>query len=126
MNATTSTPRILPSHLSSFAPPNKLNVRILGRVTTISGDTVTLTCDIPSGPHETVTCLINRDSHLAQGTYYEILGKVVNLEGGQGLGVKVLTATECKSEDGGKVDMSIYAAVVDATHRYKEIFYGDD
>lgn len=127
MATSQSTPRILPRHLSSFSPSssNKVPVRILGKVTSISSDQVTLTCDIDAQTHETVTCLINRDSHLAQGTYYEVIGKVVNLEGGQGLGLKVLTATEWKVA-GGKVDMKVYEAVVDATFKYKEIFLDEE
>lgn len=73
-----------------------------------------------------MTCLINRDSHLAQGTYYEVIGKVVNLEGGQGLGLKVLTATEWKVVQGSQVDMKVYEAVVEATFKYKEIFLDED
>ena len=56
-------------------------------------------------------------------TYYEIVGKVVQLEGGQGLGIRVLGCTEWVVPEGGKVDMKSYEAVVEATHRWKSIFY---
>jgi hypothetical protein len=64
-----------------------------------------------------------------------VIGKVINLEGGQGLGVRVLGATEWPAASagrglgsaagGGVVDMKAYEAVVDATHRFKEMFYED-
>jgi hypothetical protein len=42
-----------------------------------------------------------------------------------GLGLRVLGATEWPRNDvtGAPVDMKAYEAVVDATHRYKGIFY---
>lgn len=50
---------------------------------------------------------------------------MINLEGGQGLGVRVLGTTEwpSRSPEGVAVDLKAYEAVVDATHRFKEIFY---
>lgn len=56
--------------------------------------------------------------------YYEVVGKVAQLDGGQGLGVRVLGTTEWLTGDNGAaVDMKSYEAVVEATHRWKEIFY---
>lgn len=67
---------------------------------------------------------IDRDSHLSINHLYEIVGKVMNLEGGHGLGIKVLSSTEWpKNERGELPDVKLFEAVVDATHRYKEIFY---
>lgn len=58
---------------------------------------------------------------------YEVVGKVINLEGGQGLGMRVMAATEWpKNSKGQTPDLKLYEAVVEATHRHKEIFYGDE
>lgn len=57
---------------------------------------------------------------------YEVVGKVINLEGGAGLGLRVLTATSWQKNDAGQsIDLKVFEAVVDATHRHKEIFYGE-
>lgn len=58
---------------------------------------------------------------------YEVVGKVINLEGGHGLGIRVLGATQWpKNEQTGQTaDLKAFEAVVDATHRYKSIFYAD-
>lgn len=55
---------------------------------------------------------------------------MINLEGGQGLGVRVLGTTEWpgRNVEGSVMaapDLKAYEAVVDATHRFKEIFYED-
>lgn len=137
-----ATPRILPSHLHAFAPnthPAISTVRMLGTITSLNGDQATLT----SCNHETVTLILNRsvnvqpieacstdpcsDSHLSLNSLYEVVGKVINLEGGQGLGIRVLGASEWpKTESGQLPDLKLFEAVVDATHRYKGIFYEDD
>jgi len=121
-----STPRILPKHLEQFGPNAHApvnTVRLLGTVTSIHGSSATLT----SGDGDTVTLILNRDSHLSPQSLYEVVGKVINLEGGAGLGVRVMATTEWpKSPDGKPVDLKVYEAVVDATHRYKEIFYVDE
>jgi hypothetical protein len=66
----------------------------------------------------------NSDSHLSVNSMYEIVGKVINLDGGQGLGVKVLSSTEWPKNDRGELpDIKLFEAVVEATHRYKDIFY---
>ena len=55
---------------------------------------------------------------------YEIVGKVMDLAGGHGLGVRVLSSTEWpKNAQGQLPDQKLFEAVVDATHRYKSIFY---
>jgi replication factor A3 len=125
-----ATPRILPSHLSSFTPSGRppaattfpTNIRLLGRVTSISGDAATLDCPTspnynPNNPAAQVTLHLSRDSHLLVGNAVEIVGKV-----NQGdLSVKVLHATDWgKAEN---VDWKAWEALVDATHRWKEIFY---
>jgi len=50
------------------------------------------------------------------GNAVEVVGKV-----NQDLSVKVLRATDL----GRDVDFTAISAVVDATHRYKEIFYAE-
>lgn len=123
-----STPRILPKHLSQFGPSSNVpggvsGVRLLGTITSIHGSTATLT----SGDGDTVTLVLNRDSHISPQAMYEVLGKVINLEGGQGLGLKVLATTEWpKNEKGMGPDFKLWEAVVEATHKHREIFYIDE
>ncbi|KAA8568007.1 hypothetical protein EYC84_008432 [Monilinia fructicola] len=64
-----------------------------------------------------VTLLLNRDSHLQVGNAIEIVGKV-----NQDLSVKVLKATDF----GTNFDFAAMNALVDANHRYKEIWYNDN
>jgi hypothetical protein len=65
-----------------------------------------------------------RDSHLSPTHLYEIVGKVINLDGGAGLGIKVLSSCEWpKNERGELPDVKLFEAVVDATHKVREIFY---
>lgn len=140
-----STPRVLPSHLHAFAPsahPTTNTVRLLGIITTVSGDQATLTCGT-----EATTIILNRytvplvhlytlfvtilltttsdsDSHLQVNAMYEIVGKVINLEGGAGTGVRVLSSCEWpKNQRGELPDMKLYEAVVDVTHKCRGIFY---
>jgi hypothetical protein len=71
------------------------------------------------------------------------VGKVINLEGGQGLGIRVLGAFNVPIGNNGQPpDLKLYAAVVEsvlttvfylprlmrdsATFRYKGIFYEDE
>lgn len=64
------------------------------------------------------------DSHLQVNAMYEIVGKVINLEGGQGLGIRVLSSTEWPKNERGEVpDLKLFEAVVDATHKCRSIFY---
>ena len=60
MAQTIATPRILPGHLHAFAPsahPSTSTVRLLGTISTVSGDQATLTCG-----NEAVTILLNRST----------------------------------------------------------------
>lgn len=51
---------------------------------------------------------------------------MVNIDGGQGLGLRVLSSTEWpRNEKGELPDIKLFEAVVDVTHRYKSIFYDD-
>jgi hypothetical protein len=55
-----------------------------------------------------------RDSHLALHSYYEIVGKVINLEGGQGLGLRVLGVCDIPlGANGQGPDLKMFAAVVE-------------
>lgn len=49
----------------------------------------------------------------------------MELAGGAGLGLRVLGATEWpkNAETGAPIDLKVYEAVVEATHRWKGIFY---
>ena len=119
-----STPRILPKNLESFGPSSGYGaVRMLGTITAIHGSQATLT----TADGDTVTLVMNRDSHLKPQSIFDVVGKVSNLEGGAGLGLKVLSATEWpRSPDGKPVDLKVYEAVVEANHKYKSIFYAND
>ncbi|RKF55147.1 Replication factor A protein 3 [Golovinomyces cichoracearum] len=100
-----STPRITSSHLDSFT---NRTIRLLGKVTQLRGETAIVDSD------GNVTLHLNREAHLTVGHVVEVVGKV-----NQDLSVRVL-----KSTDVGKdVDLDIARSVVDATHRYKNIFY---
>jgi len=103
-----ATPRILATHLENF---KHQNVRILGKVTQLRGEHA----QIDAGG--LITILLGRDSHLTLNHAVEIIGKVQ-----QDLTIRVLASTDF----GTGVDFDAAAAVVDATHRYKEIFYGDE
>ncbi|KAF2203254.1 ssDNA binding protein-like protein Ssb3 [Delitschia confertaspora ATCC 74209] len=100
-----ATPRILASHLSNF---QHQTVRMLGKVVQLRGDQATL----DAGGN--VTILLNRDSHLTVNHAAEVIGKVDG-----NLNVKVLASTDF----GTDIDFEAANAVVEATHRYKEIFY---
>ncbi|KAK7719458.1 hypothetical protein SLS57_005656 [Botryosphaeria dothidea] len=98
------TPRINAPLLEQFTHQT---VRILGKVTQLRGEQATIDANGSINLH------LNRDSHLNLNNAVEIIGKV-----NQDLSVRVLTSTDFGS--------NIADAVVDATHRYKEIFYGED
>ncbi|KAI9790722.1 MAG: hypothetical protein M1816_004863 [Peltula sp. TS41687] len=100
-----STPRINAAYLDAF---QNQTVRIVGRVIQLRGERAT----IDAGGN--ITAILNRDSHLTPNNAVEIVGKV-----NPDLTVKVLVATDW----GSNIDFKAVDAVVDATHRYKEIFY---
>ncbi|KAJ5782396.1 hypothetical protein N7457_004170 [Penicillium paradoxum] len=115
------TPRILPTHLQAFHPNNTgshtYTVRLLGTVTALHGSTGTLTC----GTSGDATLILKSDARLQVGKLVEVVGKVADLEGGQGLGLRVLGSTEWG--DPADCDFKIYEQVVNATHRFTPIFY---
>ncbi|KAF4312941.1 hypothetical protein GTA08_BOTSDO01498 [Botryosphaeria dothidea] len=102
------TPRINAPLLEQFTHQT---VRILGKVTQLRGEQATIDANGSINLH------LNRDSHLNLNNAVEIIGKV-----NQDLSVRVLTSTDF----GSNIDFNAADAVVDATHRYKEIFYGED
>ncbi|KAJ5757639.1 uncharacterized protein N7511_006333 [Penicillium nucicola] len=116
------TPRILPSHLHAFHPSSAgshttYTVRLLGTVTALHGSTGTLTC----GNNGDVTLILKSDARLQVGKLVEVVGKVADLEGGTGYGLRVLGSTEWG--DPADCDYKIYEQVVNATHRFTNIFY---
>ncbi|KAL2075485.1 hypothetical protein VTL71DRAFT_428 [Oculimacula yallundae] len=102
-----STPRITSTYLESFT---NRTIRIIGKVTQLRGDQATIDSE------GVVTAHLNRDAHLTVGHAVEIVGKV-----NQDLSVKVLMAVDM----GKDFDYGVYREVVEATHRYKEIFYSE-
>ena len=72
--------------------------------------------------------MVSSESHLSLRSTYEVVGKVLTLDGGMGLGLRVLGATEWpkNADTGVATDLKAYEAVVDATHRYKGIFYENE
>ncbi|KAL7271816.1 hypothetical protein RUND412_005404 [Rhizina undulata] len=99
------TPRVNAPLLDSF---KGRNIRIVGKVTQIMGENAKIDAQ------GTIDVILDRNSRLTVGNGAEIVGKVL-----PDLRVKVLT-----SQDIGKeVDYNIADALVEVTHRYKEIFY---
>ena len=72
--------------------------------------------------------MVSSESYLSLHSTYEVVGKVLTLEGGMGLGLRVLGATEWPKNavTGAAIDLKAYEAVVDATRRYKGIFYENE
>ncbi|KAF2758857.1 ssDNA binding protein-like protein Ssb3 [Pseudovirgaria hyperparasitica] len=103
-----ATPRITAPYLESFS--GKV-VRITGKVIQLRGENAT----IDAGGHISIS--VPKDAHLAKDHAVELVGKV-----SPDLTVRVLTATDL----GMGIDFAAVDAVVDATHRYKEIFYGEE
>ncbi|KAK3059086.1 hypothetical protein LTR09_000652 [Extremus antarcticus] len=102
-----ATPRITAPYLESFSHQN---VRILGKVRQLRGEQAT----VDAGGQ--IIVHLNRDAHLQLNHAVEIIGKVQN-----DLSVKVMASTDFGPEGG--IDFNAVEAVVDATHRYHEIFY---
>jgi len=103
-----STPRITAQYLETF---QDRVVRIVGKVTLLRGVQATIESNGP------VVLRLNPDSHLQMNHYFEVIGRIVQSD----LAVKVLNSTDL----GTNYDFSAYEALVDATHRYREIFYDD-
>lgn len=107
MSEQIQTPRILAPHLQKFQ--HKI-VRVTGKVVQLRGETAV----IDAGGN--IDVILTRDCHLTENQGVEIVGKV-----DQNLHIKALQSTPL----GPSVDYESVAAVVNATHRYKEIFYDD-
>ncbi|KAL8998289.1 MAG: hypothetical protein Q9169_002603 [Polycauliona sp. 2 TL-2023] len=103
-----ATPRINARYLESFT---NSTVRILGKVTSLRGESATIDAN------GSVQLHLNRDAHLTLNSAVEVIGKVQ-----PDLSVKVFQA----SDFGSNIDFNAVEAVVDATHRYKDIFYTAD
>ncbi|KAJ9638818.1 hypothetical protein H2201_005691 [Coniosporium apollinis] len=99
------TPRVTAPYLETFAHKT---VRILGKVIQLRGEQATIDAGGQINIH------LNRDAHLTPNHAVEIIGKVQS-----DLSVRVLTSTDF----GANIDFAAAEAVVDATHRYHEIFY---
>ncbi|KAF7593329.1 hypothetical protein BBP40_011618, partial [Aspergillus hancockii] len=91
-------------------------VRLLGTVTALRGDTATIAC----GDNGDVALILKPDSHLQMGKLVEVVGKVVDVDG-QGLGLRVLGSVDWGNP--ADCDYKIYEHVVNATHKYKSVFY---
>ncbi|CAK3796583.1 replication factor A 3 [Lecanosticta acicola] len=102
-----ATPRITAPFLEQFS---HRTVRILGKVRQLRGEEAT----IDAGGQ--IRVLQIKDSNWHMNHAVEIIGKVQ-----QDLSVKVMASTDMGPEAG--IDFSAVEAVVDATHRYHEIFY---
>ncbi|KAF2216527.1 hypothetical protein CERZMDRAFT_93816 [Cercospora zeae-maydis SCOH1-5] len=120
-----ATPRITAPYLEQFS---HRTVRILGKVRQIRGEMATIDAggkiDLhlnKASVHETPHCRQTRrwDCHLQNNHAFEFIGKVQ-----QDLSIRVLASTDLGPE--GNIDFNAIDAVVDATHRYHEIFYAKD
>ncbi|GAB7328924.1 hypothetical protein MBLNU13_g00783t1 [Cladosporium sp. NU13] len=105
-----ATPRITAPYLEQFSHQT---VRILGKVRQLRGEQAT----IDAGGQ--ISVFLNRDSHLQLNHAVEIIGKVQN-----DLSVRVMASTDFGPE--GNIDFNAVEAVVDATHRYPEMFYSKE
>ncbi|EME86234.1 uncharacterized protein MYCFIDRAFT_186535 [Pseudocercospora fijiensis CIRAD86] len=105
-----ATPRINAEYLEHFSHKT---VRITGKVRQIRGETAVIDAK------GSITLHLNKDCHLQNNHAVEIIGKVQ-----QDLSVKVLASTDFGLEN--DIDFNAIDAVVDATHRYHEIFYQKD
>ncbi|KAI5801461.1 replication factor A protein 3 [Peziza echinospora] len=99
------TPRVNAPLLERFV---NQTVRLVGKVISLRGETATLDA---SGQ---VLVHLNSGTHWSVGHAVEVIAKVQ-----QDLSLRVLTSIDL----GTDVDFNAVDAVVDATHRYKEIFY---
>ncbi|KAF0641856.1 hypothetical protein FPSE5266_07099 [Fusarium pseudograminearum] len=80
MSEQLSTPRITAAYLDNFVGRV---VMLVGEVTQLRGDQATVESD------GTVTVLLNRDAHLSNGNYVQVIGKV-----NPDLSIKVLTSRD--------------------------------
>jgi replication factor A3 len=101
-------PRITAPYLDSF---RNRQVILVGRVTQLLGSQATIDAD------GIVTLILNHDSHLTNGNAAQIIGKV-----NPDLSIRVLSSQDLGSD----VDLNLYAAVVEATHRHKQLFVSDN
>jgi len=105
-----STPRISVAHLERF---HDRIVRIVGTVSQLNGRQANLT----DNGHN-VVLNVGVDNHLDPSGPVEVVGKVKHGNHGN-LELEVFNSTNL----GPDFDLNAMTAVVDATHRFKEIFY---
>ncbi|TPX08350.1 uncharacterized protein E0L32_001925 [Thyridium curvatum] len=101
------TPRITSRYLDSFVGQV---VMIVGKVAQLRGDTAVVDSD------GNITAQLNRESHLTTGNAVQLIGKV-----NPDLSVKVMDSLDLGS--GAAVDMGVYQALVEASHRVREIHF---
>ncbi|KXL48485.1 hypothetical protein M433DRAFT_76134 [Acidomyces richmondensis BFW] len=100
-------PRVTQPYLEQF---QHSTVRFIGKVKQLRGEQAT----VDAGGY--ITVHLNRDAHLQLNHAVEVIGKV------QGdLSVKMMASVDMGPES--NIDFGAVEAVVDATHRYREIFY---
>ncbi|KAF8477094.1 replication factor A protein 3 [Kalaharituber pfeilii] len=99
------TPRINSTMLENFI---NRTIRMVGKVLELRGETAT----VDSAGSALIHMASN--THWAIGHYVEVVAKVQ-----QDLSLKVLMSLDL----GTDVDMNAYEALVDANHKFKEIFY---
>ncbi|KAL8985878.1 MAG: hypothetical protein Q9205_000528 [Flavoplaca limonia] len=136
--AVEATPRINARYLESFT---NTTVRILGRVTSLRGENATIDANGSVQLH-----LNRQDAHLTLNNAVEIIGKVQPdlsikvfqaMDFGSNIGAisspcfstsisRVHDFEASKHRSSSPLDFNAVEAVVDATHRYKEIFYNTD
>ncbi|KAG6006153.1 hypothetical protein E4U21_007263 [Claviceps maximensis] len=107
MSEQLSAPRITASYLENF---QGRHVTIVGKVTQLRDGHAIIDADGP------VTLSLNRDARLTNGNAVQVIGKV-----SPDLSVKVLTSKDL----GPNVDFKLCSAVVEVTHRHKDIFVLD-
>ncbi|CAG9940629.1 unnamed protein product [Clonostachys rosea f. rosea IK726] len=100
-------PRISARYLDSFVGRH---VMLVGKVLQVQGKQATVDSD------GTVTVLLDQLSEVVGGSCVQVLGKV-NSD---------LTIKSYQAQDlGPDVDLAVYAAVVEATHKHKELFVSE-
>ncbi|MCJ1461941.1 hypothetical protein MMC07_000541 [Pseudocyphellaria aurata] len=128
-----ATPRINAKYLDAFA---NRTVRILGKVVTLRGESAVVEANGAIVVH------LNRDAHLTLHNAVELVGKVqpdlsIKVFQATDFGDKIVSTTPSQSLKVSGVaaqlalqltlvlslDFAAVEALVDATHRYKEIFY---
>ncbi|KAH8664123.1 replication factor A protein 3 [Xylariales sp. PMI_506] len=99
-----STPRVSCQLLQEYV---KRQVMVVGKVVQLRGDSAIIDAD------GNVTLMLNPEAHLTPGNGVQVIGKVQD-----DLSIRVMNSIDL----GSNVDYSAAQALVDVTHRHKEIF----